>query len=62
MSEYLLVPDMLALLKCSKATLYREVQAGRLPKPFRLSAGKSAWKKDEVKNLLEQRRLAANGQ
>ncbi len=60
--EYLLVPDMLALLKCSRATLYREVQAGRLPKPFRLSRGKSAWGQHEVKNLLEQRRLAASGQ
>ena len=62
MSKYLLVRDMLALLKCSRATLYREVGAGRLPKPFRLSAGRSAWKEDEVKNLLEQRRMAANGQ
>ncbi|CAN1579130.1 hypothetical protein MZ16F84_40850 [Escherichia coli] len=60
MREYLLVRDMLELLRCSKATLYREVQAGRIPKPFRLSAGKSAWHKDDVKKVIEQRRIAAN--
>lgn len=62
MKEYLLVPEMMELLRCSRPTLYREIRAGRIPKPFRLSRGKSAWHKDDVKNLIEQRRVAANGQ
>lgn len=62
MNEYLLVPEMMKLLHCSRRTLYREIEHGRIPRPFRISRGKSAWKKDEVKHLLEQRRLAASRQ
>ncbi|EJA9197070.1 TPA: helix-turn-helix domain-containing protein [Klebsiella pneumoniae] len=60
MKEYLLVPELMEMLRCSRATLYREIRAGRIPKPFRLSRGKSAWHKDDVKRIIEQRRVAAN--
>lgn len=62
MNDYLLVRDMMQMLQCSRRTLYREIESGRIPRPFRLSAGRSAWHKDDVKNLIEQRRMAANGQ
>lgn len=59
MKEYLLVPEMMDLLRCSRATLYREVRAGRIPKPFRISVGKSAWHKNDVTEIIERRRVAA---
>jgi predicted DNA-binding transcriptional regulator AlpA len=60
MNEYLLVPDMMQLLQCSRRTLYREMEFSRIPRPFRLSRGKSAWHRDDVKKIIEQRRIAAN--
>ncbi len=60
MNEYLLVPELMQLLQCSRRTLYREIEHGRIPRPFRISRGKSAWHRDDVKKLLEQRRQEAN--
>ncbi len=60
MKEYLLVPDMMQLLQCSRRTIYREMEHGRVPKPFKLCRNKCAWHKDDVKKILEERRAAAN--
>lgn len=60
MNKFLLVPDMMLLLHCSRRTLYREIDAGRVPKPFKLTRNKCAWHIDDVKKIIEQRRLAAN--
>ncbi|MBM3071662.1 AlpA family transcriptional regulator [Lelliottia sp. RWM.1] len=62
MSKFLLVPEMMDLLRIKRTTLYAEIKRGTIPKPLKLSAGKSAWHIDDVKKLIEQRRMAANGQ
>lgn len=62
MSKFLLVKEMMQELRISRSTLYAEINRGNIPKPLKLSRGKSAWHIDDVKSLIEQRRMAANGQ
>lgn len=59
MSDYLLVPEMLKLLRIGRTTLYAEINRGNIPAPFKLSAGRSAWYKDDVKQIIERRRMTA---
>lgn len=62
MSQFLLVNELMQELRISRSTLYAEINRGNIPKPLKLSRGKSAWHRDDVKNIIEQRRMAANGQ
>jgi predicted DNA-binding transcriptional regulator AlpA len=58
MSNYLFVRavrDMMHLLQCSPETLYREMGKRHIPRSFRLSAGKSAWHRDEVSETIKMR-------
>ncbi|WP_432807300.1 helix-turn-helix transcriptional regulator [Microvirga terrae] len=50
------------MLRCSRATLYREIKDGLFPRPFKLTRNKNAWRRDDVKKAIEQRRMATNGQ
>ncbi|EEW1969245.1 AlpA family phage regulatory protein [Escherichia coli] len=60
--EHVLFPEVMDLLRCSRATLYREIKDGLFPKPFKLTRNKNAWLRKDVLKEIEQRRLAANGQ
>lgn len=41
------------ILPISRTTWYRGIEAGRYPKPIRLSPGCSAWRESEVMDLLK---------
>jgi len=43
----------------SIATLYREVRAGRLPKPIRLTPGRVAWTEGQIRDWLASRARVA---
>lgn len=62
MNDYLLFPEVMAMLRCSRATLYTEIKKGLFPKPFKLTRNKNAWLRKDVLKEIEQRRLAANEQ
>ncbi len=58
--ELLTIDDLSRLLKRSRASLHRDLAAGRLPRPIRFGAGSSAvrWRRQTVLAWLES--LAAN--
>ncbi|HDX8858924.1 helix-turn-helix transcriptional regulator [Klebsiella variicola] len=62
MNDYLLFHEVMAMLRCSRATLYTEIKKGLFPKPFKLTRNKNAWLRKDVLKEIEQRRLAANEQ
>jgi prophage regulatory protein len=48
------LPDVLAQTSMSKTSLYREIAAGRFPKPCRIGAKRVAWVEAEVTAWVEQ--------
>lgn len=44
--------DVLALLGISKSTLYRLIDAGSFPKPFKLGVRLNAWRVETVETWL----------
>ncbi|HCI2701874.1 AlpA family transcriptional regulator [Pseudomonas aeruginosa] len=46
--RYLREAQVLEFTTLSHATLWREVKAGRFPKPIRLSPGRVGWKASEI--------------
>ena len=49
-----------ALLGISKATLWRHVQAGLLPRPVKLG-GATRWRRDELMAAIEAASIARQG-
>lgn len=47
-AEYLREPDLCAEIAVSRATMWRWVKSGRLPKPIKLSPGVTVWRRAEV--------------
>lgn len=52
------VKDVAKVTALSVATVYRDVAAGRFPRPIRLSPNTSGWLRDEVEEWVRER--AAN--
>jgi excisionase family DNA binding protein len=50
-----------ALLGISRATLWRQVNAGHLPKPIKLG-GSTRWRRDELMTAIEQAAAARDGE
>jgi len=46
-----------ALLNCGRATVWRRVAAGDLPKPFKIG-GMTRWDRREVEAMLERAKAA----
>ena len=44
--------DVLALLGISKSTLYRLIDAGHFPKPFKLGVRLNAWRVETIETWL----------
>lgn len=44
--------DVLALLGISKSTLYRLIDAGMFPKPFKLGVRLNAWRVETIETWL----------
>lgn len=51
-SGFVRLPLLLLLLACSRATIWRWVKAGKLPKPKKLSARVTAWNVGELRVAL----------
>lgn len=54
--QILALPDVLAITRVSRATLYATLLAKQdFPKPFKLGLSKNAWLRSEVTAWIEQR-------
>lgn len=51
--------DVVHVTTMSKASVYRNIQAGEFPKPIRISARRVAWRETDIVAWLEQRGGAA---
>jgi len=51
---FLRLPDVLSLIPVSKTSWYSGVAEGRFPKPIRLSARTSAWKVEDIRQLIDE--------
>ena len=51
--------DILVVFPVSSSTWWAGVKSGRYPQPVKLSARTTAWKVEDIKELLEQ---ASNGE
>nr|WP_238524628.1 AlpA family phage regulatory protein [Methylotenera versatilis] len=52
MSAFVRLPIVKALYACSPATVWREVKAGRIPKPKKLSPRTTGWNVGELRQAL----------
>ncbi len=52
------LPEVLALTKISKSTLYRFMESGDFPRPIRLGKRARAWRKTDIEEWLETREEA----
>lgn len=46
------LPVVCALLACSAPTIWRGVRSGRIPQPFRLTPGVTAWRVGDLRQAL----------
>lgn len=58
--KYLRLPEVLARIPVSRATLYRWISQGRFPEPIKLGPRCSAWLRAELESW-EAGRAAARG-
>ncbi len=56
MKKLLRLREVVAKCGASKSTVYREMKAGRFPRPVRLGAKSSAWVESEVDKFIERLR------
>lgn len=49
------IADLLTQIPVSSATMWREIGAGRFPKPVRIGARRVAFFQDEINSWLAQR-------
>ena len=50
---FLRLPQVLAIFPISRSAFWAGVKSGRYPKPVKLSARCTAWRVEDIKNLLE---------
>lgn len=55
MQTVIKLPEVLQIVKCSKAKVYSEIKKGNFPKPIKLGDRAVAWVMDDVTAWLEQR-------
>ena len=58
-SAHVRLPVVSGLRACSDATVWRDVKAGRLPKPKKLSLRISAWNVGELRAALAKKAAAS---
>jgi prophage regulatory protein len=51
--DLLTLAEVLALVRVSRATWYSGIKAGRYPKPVRISARLTRWRRADIDKLLE---------
>lgn len=61
--RFLRLPEVLSRVGASKASLYRQVAAGRFPKPVKLfDARSSGWAEEEVNAWIAARLASRDGE
>lgn len=53
--------DLQPIVRFSRATLHREINAGRFPRPINVAAQKTAWLKSDIEKWVGDRIAAARG-
>lgn len=51
---FLRLNKVLELIPVSKTTWYEGIEQGRFPKPTKISANISVWRKQDIYNLIEK--------
>jgi len=54
MQPILRIHDVVAITRLSRSTIYRLIQAGRFPKPIKLTERASGWRYEEVEQWLNK--------
>ena len=54
-SRFLRIDEFLPLVGISRATVLREVEAGRFPPPVRLSPGRVGWRPTDIEDWVADR-------
>ncbi len=49
---FIRLPQVLAIFPISKSAFWAGVKSGKYPKPVKLSARCTAWKVDDIRNLI----------
>jgi len=49
------IKDVLKMIPICRSTLYKQIEEGRFPAPFKLSERCIAWKKTDIEKWLETR-------
>lgn len=52
-SGYIRLPEVLSILPVCRATFYKGIQAGHYPAPTKISARCSAWRIEDIRQLIE---------
>lgn len=55
MQPILRIHDVVAITRLSRSTIYRLIQAGRFPKPIKLTERASGWRYEAVEQWLKAR-------
>jgi prophage regulatory protein len=53
--ELIRLKQVLEIIPISRASVWRLSAAGKFPKPIRLTARCTAWKKSDIENWLQER-------
>lgn len=51
---YMRLPQILSIIPISKSAWYNGINDGKFPKPIKLGPRTSAWKRSDIKQLLEK--------
>ena len=51
---FLRLPQVLSLIPLGKTSWWEGVRTGRFPKPVKLSARCTAWRAEDIRNLISQ--------
>lgn len=49
---FLRLPEVLKLIPVSKSTWWNGIRTGRFPKPVKLGPNTSAWRAEDIQNLI----------
>ena len=59
--RYLLLKDVIARVRLSRSTIYRQIAAGAFPFPYSLSESRSGWLESEIDEWCDTRQKRAPG-
>ena len=51
---FIRLPAVLSVIPVSKSTWWAGVKSGRFPKPVKLGENTTAWKAEEIRNLITE--------